>query len=129
MAVKYTRCDTSDAASLERCIREAVLSRRMSHPHVVQTFAWTVLTADDATVRALCLAWCATDQHRDHPRTPMRCASLVMGSSWQESHVRGGDCRHAVGRLPQPALPQHDAAVTHTNALAANQCAIKSSPV
>ena len=54
VAVKYSRCDTSDSAALERCIREAVLSRRMSHPHVVQTFAWTVLTADDATaVRAV----------------------------------------------------------------------------
>ena len=48
VAVKYTRCDTSNAAALERCIREVVLSRRLSHPHVVQTFAWTVLTADDA---------------------------------------------------------------------------------
>ena len=55
VAVKYTRCDTADAAALEQCIREAVLSRRMSHPHVVQTFAWTVLTADDAAVRAVLL--------------------------------------------------------------------------
>jgi len=55
VAVKYTRCDTADATALERCIREAVLSRRMSHPHVVQTFAWTVLTAEDAAVRAVLL--------------------------------------------------------------------------
>ena len=74
VAVKYTRCDTSDAAALEQCIREAVLSRRMSHPHVVQTFAWTVLTADDAAVRCLCC--CSAPTLAMAPRLKGSCRNI-----------------------------------------------------
>ncbi len=35
-AVKYMICDTGDAAALRRAMREIVLSKRMSHPHVVR---------------------------------------------------------------------------------------------
>lgn len=37
-AVKFTVCDTGDAAALRRATREVVLSKRMSHPHVVCLF-------------------------------------------------------------------------------------------
>ena len=47
VAVKYTRFSMADPEALEAAVREAVLSKRMSHPHVVQTYAWTVLTAHD----------------------------------------------------------------------------------
>ena len=47
VAVKYTRFSMADPEALEAAVREAVLSKRMSHAHVVQTYAWTVLTAHD----------------------------------------------------------------------------------
>lgn len=61
VAVKYSRCRLADPAALEQMVREAVLSKRMSHPHVVQTYAWTVLSSHDvsAQVRPSCCsgAW------------------------------------------------------------------------
>lgn len=44
VAVKHALCDVADAESLEQSIREVVLSKKLSHPNVVQTYAWTVLT-------------------------------------------------------------------------------------
>lgn len=44
VAVKYIVCPTDDADSLGRAIREVVLSKKMSHPNVVQCYSWTVLT-------------------------------------------------------------------------------------
>ncbi|DBA71006.1 TPA: hypothetical protein ACH3X2_011438 [Trebouxia sp. C0005] len=43
VAVKYAVCNIQDADSIEGAIREVVLSKKMSHPNVVQTYAWTVL--------------------------------------------------------------------------------------
>ncbi|KAK9808759.1 hypothetical protein WJX72_003116 [[Myrmecia] bisecta] len=48
VAVKYAICNTEDAESLDQSIREAVLSKKMSHPNVVQTYAWTVLDGPEA---------------------------------------------------------------------------------
>ena len=44
VAVKYIVCPVEDSESLGRAIREVVLSKKMSHPNVVQCYAWTVLT-------------------------------------------------------------------------------------
>lgn len=56
VAVKYGPCAVGDAEALERCLREVVLAKHMSHPNVVQTYAWTLLTGPQANhaVRALC---------------------------------------------------------------------------
>ncbi|DBB00185.1 TPA: hypothetical protein ACH3X1_014017 [Trebouxia sp. C0004] len=43
VAVKYAVCNVQDVDSIEGAIREVVLSKKMSHPNVVQTYAWTVL--------------------------------------------------------------------------------------
>ncbi|KAI3434599.1 hypothetical protein D9Q98_002667 [Chlorella vulgaris] len=51
VAVKYIVCPTDDADSLGRAIREVVLSRKMSHPNVVQCYSWTVLTESDGHCR------------------------------------------------------------------------------
>ena len=48
VAVKHAICNVEDAESLEQSIREVVLSKKLSHPNVVQTYAWTVLTGPDA---------------------------------------------------------------------------------
>lgn len=48
VAVKHAICNVEDAESLEQSIREVVLSKKLSHPNVVQTYAWTVLTGADA---------------------------------------------------------------------------------
>lgn len=48
VAVKYAVCNVEDAQSLEQSIREVVLSKKMGHPNVVQTYAWTVLTGQEA---------------------------------------------------------------------------------
>lgn len=47
VAVKHTVCNVADAESLEQSIREVVLSKKLSHPNVVQTYAWTVLTGPE----------------------------------------------------------------------------------
>ncbi|PRW57603.1 serine threonine- kinase drkC [Chlorella sorokiniana] len=47
VAVKYIKCPTDDSDSLGRAIREVVLSKKMSHPNVVQCYSWTVLTEPD----------------------------------------------------------------------------------
>ena len=39
---------SQDADKLEQSIREVVLSKKLSHPNVVQTYAWTVLTGQEA---------------------------------------------------------------------------------
>jgi hypothetical protein len=46
VAVKYIVCPVDDPFSLGRAIREVVLSRKMSHPNVVQCYSWTVLTGE-----------------------------------------------------------------------------------
>eukprot|EP00887_Chlorella_sp_A99_P003741 scaffold7.g3741.t1 len=43
VAVKYLICHANDGDSLERAIHEVVLSKRMSHPNVVQCYCWSVL--------------------------------------------------------------------------------------
>ena len=48
VAVKYAVCNVEDVESLEQSIREVVLSKKMSHPNVVQTYAWTVLAGPEA---------------------------------------------------------------------------------
>ena len=48
VAVKYAVCNVEDVESLEQSIREVVLSKKMSHPNVVQTYAWTVLAGAEA---------------------------------------------------------------------------------
>ncbi|KAK9812523.1 hypothetical protein WJX73_005727 [Symbiochloris irregularis] len=48
VAVKYGPCAVGDAEALERCLREVVLAKHMSHPNVVQTYAWTLLTGPQA---------------------------------------------------------------------------------
>lgn len=52
VAVKCVACDVADVVALEQSIREVVLSKKMGHPNVVQTYAWTVLTGT-AAVRAV----------------------------------------------------------------------------
>ena len=47
MAVKYITCRTDESDSLGRAIHEVVLSKKMSHPNVVQCFSWTVLSEPD----------------------------------------------------------------------------------
>ena len=47
VAVKHAICNVEDAESLEQSIREVVLSKKLSHPNVVQTYAWTVLTGTE----------------------------------------------------------------------------------
>ena len=47
VAVKHAVCNVADAQSLEQSIREVVLSKKLSHPNVVQTYAWTVLTGPE----------------------------------------------------------------------------------
>ena len=37
VAVKYAVCNVQDVDSIESAIREVVLSKKMSHPHVVST--------------------------------------------------------------------------------------------
>lgn len=49
VAVKYGPCAVGDAEALERCLREVVLAKHMSHPNVVQTYAWTMLTGPQAS--------------------------------------------------------------------------------
>ena len=44
------RFSMKDQEALESAVREAVLIKRMSHPHVVQTYAWTVLSARDVGI-------------------------------------------------------------------------------
>ena len=53
VAVKCGPCAAGDAEALERSLREVVLAKHMSHPNVVQTYAWTLLTGPqaDAMVR------------------------------------------------------------------------------
>jgi hypothetical protein len=43
VAVKYIRTRTDKADSLGSAIREVVLSKKLTHPNIVQTFSWTVL--------------------------------------------------------------------------------------
>ncbi|KAG7674796.1 hypothetical protein KSW81_006216 [Nannochloris sp. 'desiccata'] len=43
VAVKYIRTRTDKADSLGDAIREIVLSKKLTHPNIVQTFSWTVL--------------------------------------------------------------------------------------
>ena len=45
VAVKYAVCNVQDVDSIESAIREVVLSKKMSHPHVVST---PTQTASDA---------------------------------------------------------------------------------
>lgn len=44
VAVKYIVTRTDSSACLGRAIREVVLSKKLTHPNVVQTFTWTVLS-------------------------------------------------------------------------------------
>ena len=55
VAVKCGPCAVGDSDALERSLREVVLAKHMSHPNVVQTYAWTLLTGPqaDAMVRPL----------------------------------------------------------------------------
>ena len=58
VAVKYIVCPVEDSESLGRAIREVVLSKKMSHPNVVQCYAWTVLTgARSAASAAAACGW------------------------------------------------------------------------
>jgi hypothetical protein len=43
VAIKYIRTRTDKADSLGGAIREVVLSKKLTHPNIVQTFSWTVL--------------------------------------------------------------------------------------
>ena len=48
VAVKCGPCATDKQEDLERSLREVVLAKHMSHPNVVQTYAWTLLTGEQA---------------------------------------------------------------------------------
>lgn len=48
VAIKYIRTRTDRADSLGAAIREVMLSKKLSHPNVVQTFSWTVLTQPES---------------------------------------------------------------------------------
>jgi len=67
VAVKYAICDVEDADKLEQSIREVVLSKKMSHPNVVQTYAWTVLTGQDAAGAVIPPS---LSRREDHPLSP-----------------------------------------------------------
>jgi hypothetical protein len=47
VAVKYIKIATDDGESLGRAVREVIISRKMNHPNIVQTFSWTVLADVD----------------------------------------------------------------------------------
>lgn len=42
VAVKYIACDVADAEAVDQSVREVVLSKKMSHPNVVQTYGFTM---------------------------------------------------------------------------------------
>ena len=43
VAVKLTRVRAADPASLDAAVREVVVGRAVAHPHVVATYAWSVV--------------------------------------------------------------------------------------
>ena len=49
VAIKYIRI-TNKAASLGAAVREVLLSKKLSHPNVVQTFSWTVLSQPEEEI-------------------------------------------------------------------------------
>lgn len=42
VAVKYIACDVADDEAVDQSVREVVLSKKMSHPNVVQTYGFTM---------------------------------------------------------------------------------------
>lgn len=51
VAVKYAVCNVQDADSIESAIREVVVSKKMSHPHVVRHFQVLIVwLAPDAII-------------------------------------------------------------------------------
>ena len=59
VAVKCGPCAANDPEALERSLREVVLAKHMSHPNVVQTYAWTLLTDEQADAMVRCLLACS----------------------------------------------------------------------
>ena len=47
VAVKYIICDVADADAVNQSVREVVLSKKMSHPNVVQTYGFTMTARSD----------------------------------------------------------------------------------
>ncbi|KAK9833636.1 hypothetical protein WJX74_001172 [Apatococcus lobatus] len=47
VAVKYIICDVADADAVDQSVREVVLSKKMSHPNVVQTYGFTMTGNSD----------------------------------------------------------------------------------
>ncbi len=47
VAVKYIICDVADADAVYQTVREVVLSKKMSHPNVVQTYGFTMAARSD----------------------------------------------------------------------------------
>lgn len=50
VAVKYIICDVADADAVDQSVREVVLSKKMSHPNVVQTYGFTMTGSSDLGV-------------------------------------------------------------------------------
>lgn len=75
-AVKYMICDTGDAAALRRATREIVLSKRMSHPHVVRHVV-EVVARIVQSVRASSAAQCGRSSCLGSCATRMWCAAAV----------------------------------------------------
>ena len=50
VAVKYIACDVADAEAVDQSVREVVLSKKMSHPNVVQTYGFTMTGSSDLGV-------------------------------------------------------------------------------
>lgn len=80
VAVKYIICDVADAEAVNQSVREVVLSKKMSHPNVVQTYGFTMTAGSDLAsgiqVTWLSLKWChspplsrymASLYHLEHP--------------------------------------------------------------
>lgn len=47
VAVKYVLTNTKDNKSLADAVREILISRKLNHPNVIQTFSWTIVSPKD----------------------------------------------------------------------------------
>lgn len=94
VAVKYGPCAVGDAEALERCLREVVLAKHMSHPNVVQTYAWTMLTGPQAS---------HVDNDEDERRTVQRALQNNVGALAQKT----SNLVPATSADLGPATPRH----------------------
>jgi serine/threonine protein kinase len=101
VAVKITRVPLVDGAALDAAVREVVIGRRVAHPHVVATYAWSVAAVAPAAARAASAA--------GRRRPDLAAARAALARTSDAGGVAAALCRAGGAGAPPPSPPPRPA--------------------